>query len=420
LAEPGGSRLRVIQLVHGYPPAVGGVEFTVRDISERLVARNLAEVTVLTTDAFTNENFRSRSLPTVPIVEGESHNGVAVKRFPVETRWALPLRVLQKVAYELRLPGNDRLRTWYQGPICPGMLEALSGIEGDVICAASFPLNHMTYPFRTWPARPVVLIGAVHTNDPWGYERPNLIRLVGESFATIAFTEHERDWLVARGAPPERIRIIGLGVDPAVGDRPVGAFRAAHGIDASAFLVAYVGQQGSHKGIESLIGVLPRLLEERPDAWMVVGGARTPYSEKLAALAESMPAAARRRLNLLSDLTPESKQDLLVDCDVFASPSGHESFGLTTLEAWVHSRPVVVGDTPAQSEIVKEGVTGLLVPYRDEQRLLDALLRLARDPDLRRRLGAAGRAQVLERHTIDTMADRFAEVLREAAASGRR
>jgi glycosyltransferase involved in cell wall biosynthesis len=153
---------------------------------------------------------------------------------------------------------------------------------------------------------------------------------------------------------------------------------------------------------------------------MVVGGARTPYSERLAALAEGLPAAARRRLNLLSDLTPESKRDLLADCDVFASPSGHESFGLTTLEAWVHSRPVVVGDTPAQSEIVKEGVTGLLVPYRDEQRLLDALLRLARDPDLRRRLGAAGRAQVLERHTIDTMADRFAEVLREAAASGRR
>jgi glycosyltransferase involved in cell wall biosynthesis len=417
LAEPGGSRLRVIQLVHGYPPAVGGVEFAVRDISEQLVARNLADVTVLTTNAVTNENFRIGSLPTVPIVEGETRNGVAVRRFPVVTRWALPLRVLQKAAYELRLPGNDRLRTLYQGPICPGMLEALSTIEGDVICAASFPLNHMTYPFRIRPSPPVVLIGAVHTNDPWGYERPNLIRLVGQSYATIAFTEHERDWLVDHGAAPDRIRVIGLGMDPTIGNRPSGAFRAAHGIVASAYLVAYVGQQGSHKGIESLIGVLPQLLEERPDAWMVVAGARTPYSEKLEALAEGLPEAARRRLILLSDLAPESKQDLLADCDVFASPSGHESFGLTTLEAWVHGRPVIVGDTPAQREIVESGLTGILVPYRDESSLLAALVGLARDPELRVRMGAAGRARVLQRHTVDRMVEQIWQVLTEAASS---
>jgi len=69
-------QIRLLQLVHGYPPAVGGVELTVRDVCERLVARYGIDVTVFTTDAYTNENFRNRSLPRIPIVDGEEQNGV--------------------------------------------------------------------------------------------------------------------------------------------------------------------------------------------------------------------------------------------------------------------------------------------------------------------------------------------------------
>jgi glycosyltransferase involved in cell wall biosynthesis len=87
------------------------------------------------------------------------------------------------------------------------------------------------------------------------------------------------------------------------------------------------------------------------------------------------------------------------------------------LEAWVHGRPVIVGDTPAQREIVESGLTGILVPYRDESSLLAALVGLARDPELRVRMGAAGRARVLQRHTVDRMIEQIWQVLTEAASS---
>ena len=64
------------------------------------------------------------------------------------------------------------------------------------------------------------------------------------------------------------------------------------------------------------------------------------------------------------------------------------------LEAAAYSRPMVATNISGCREIVQDGVTGLLVPPRDAERLADALERLARDPQLRRHMGAAARELV--------------------------
>jgi glycosyltransferase involved in cell wall biosynthesis len=413
-----GRPLRVVQLVHGYPPAIGGVELSVRDLCERLVREGDVEVTVLTTDAYTVANFVDPALPTIPIIGPELQNGVRVRRFPVVTRWAKPLRVLQSAAWRLRLPGNGALRTWYSGPVCPAMLSALRTTPADVVCAASFPLNHMRYPFllgRDGP--PVVLIPAIHTNDAWAYDRPNLLRLVDRAYATVAHTEHERQWLLTRGAAPDKVRVIGHGVD--LGElrpRP-GAFRSAHGIDAGVPLVAYFGQQGADKGIDTLIAVLPSLLEQRPSVWLAIGGARTPYTRELRRLAAALRPETSARLVVLDDPNEQEKADLLGDCDVFASPSRAESFGITTLEAWSLQRPVVVGDAPSQREIVSDGVDGLLVEHGSRPQLLDALVRLSGDAELRAALGLAGQRKLVREFGREATESRYVELLREAALS---
>jgi glycosyltransferase involved in cell wall biosynthesis len=374
------------------------------------------EVTVFTTNALTVTNFVDGSLPTLPIEPGETQNGVEVRRFPVETRWAPILKQVQRAAYHLRLPGNDRLRTWYNGPISPAMLRAVRTADADVICAASFPLNHLTYPFRrAEPRPPVVLVGAVHTTNDWGFRRPHLIRLIARSYATVAHTGHERDWLIDHGAPPDKVHVIGHGVDlERLRARP-GDFRRRHGLPPGDFLVAYVGQQAPHKGIDVLIRELPRLCEHRSDARLVVAGARTPYSAKLDRVAEELPPEARARLLVLDDVTARKKAEILADCDVFASPSEQEAFGITTLEAWAHAKPVVVGDGPAQRSVVEEGVSGLLVPHGDGRALTRALAALAADADLRGRLGAAGRDRLRQRYDLSRVVERYYALFAEAA-----
>ena len=87
-----------------------------RDLCERLVADYDVDVTVFTTNALTIANFNDGSLPTLPIEADEEQNGVKIKRFPVVTGWAAVLKQMQRIAWHLKLPGNCRLRTWYQRP----------------------------------------------------------------------------------------------------------------------------------------------------------------------------------------------------------------------------------------------------------------------------------------------------------------
>lgn len=409
----------MLQLVHGYPPAVGGVEISIRDLAERLVAEHGFEVTVLTTNAYTISNFVDPSLPTIPIVADEVQNGVRVLRHPVRTGWSRLLGPAQRVAWRLRLPYNDRLRTWFNGPISPALLESVRNLDADVICAASFPLNHMRYPFmRPAPRPPVVLIGAVHTNDAWGYERPYLLRLVKLAYATVAHTDHERDWLIAHGTPPERVRVIGHGIDPDELESTPGAFRARHGIDPSDYLIAYVGQQASHKGIDTLLAAFPRVLERRPGAWLAICGSQTPYSPVIHELAASLPPEVAARVRIVTDLTDREKAEALRDCDVFASPSRAESFGITSLEAWAKGKAIVVGDSPSQRSIVDDGKTGLIIPYGNVELLAEALVRLA-DTVLRGAMGAAGKSVLLQRYLRRDIERRYADLLREAALHGR-
>jgi glycosyltransferase involved in cell wall biosynthesis len=81
-------------------------------------------------------------------------------------------------------------------------------------------------------------------------------------------------------------------------------------------------------------------------------------------------------------------------------------------QAMAAGRPVVTADTPAVREVLEDGRTALLVPPGDPDALASALVRLAGDPGLRARLGAAARAVYLERGTPSAVAARLAEALR--------
>lgn len=105
--------------------------------------------------------------------------------------------------------------------------------------------------------------------------------------------------------------------------------------------------------------------------------------------------------------------------DILAAPAVDEPFGLTVPEAGAHGLPVVVARSGAFPEIVQDEVTGLMFEAGDVGGLARALERLVLDPELRRRFGAAGRAQVAAAFTIDRMAERFLSALGEGSPRAR-
>jgi len=403
--------MKILHVVHGYPPSMGGSQWLVQRLSEQLVTRYGDQVTVFTTTACNIEMFWNPREPALP-AGTEVINGVTVHRFPVFNRLNTLRRIAAAAAYRLRLPYNDWLRTIQQGPLIAGMTRAIASSGADVILATAFPLMHMYYAV-TGARRgriPIVLLGAIHTEDRWGYERKMIFQAIQQADAYIAYTIFERDYLIARGIPEEKITVIGGGVDADAFMRANGrVVREQYGVGDHP-VVAFVGKQTARKRLDVLIEAMRRVWNARPDAHLMLAGAQTPYSLQIAEQVRRLPSSQQNQVIIVNDFREEEKPDLLAACEIFVLPSAEESLGIAFLEAWAAGKPVIGVRAGAIPSVVDEGQDGLLVPYGDPESLAHAILILLADPERRIAMGQAGQRKVLNHYTWEIFADRVRKV----------
>ena len=403
--------MKILHVVHGYPPSMGGSQWLVKNLSEQLVSRHRDEVSVFTTVAYQMEHFWRSGGPAMPAGE-EQIDGVTVRRFAVFNRLNLLRMLIAGVAYRLRLPYNDWLRTVYTGPLISGMVPAIANSGAEVVFATAFPLMHMYYALAgaRRGGMPIVFLGAIHTADEWGYDRKMMYQAIQESDAYIAHTSYERDYLIERGILPDKIAIIGAGVDAhRFGMADGGPIRRRYKW-GEAPVVAAMGKQTARKHFDTLLEAMRRVWTVQPNTRVLIAGARTPYSEKIEEMIEGLPAEQQARVTVLSDFPEEEKPHLLAACDIFALPSGMESFGIAFLEAWACGKPVIGARAGAIPSVIDEGHDGLLFTYRDAGDLARAILEMLADPAGRAQMGAAGRQKVLENYTWEIVTDRVREV----------
>jgi len=153
---------------------------------------------------------------------------------------------------------------------------------------------------------------------------------------------------------------------------------------------------------------------QMPEARLIVAGGRTTYSPHLDRVLETFAPQERDRIQLIPNFSEAEKAEIFAACDIFVSPSGHESFGITFIEAWAAGKPVVGCRSGAIPTVIDEWEDGLLVPYGDVPQLVSAILELLTDEALRERLARRGREKVLERYTWDVAVARFREAYEQA------
>ena len=104
---------------------------------------------------------------------------------------------------------------------------------------------------------------------------------------------------------------------------------------------------------------------------------------------------------------------LLHSVDAVVLPSYREGLPKGLIEAAACALPLVTTDVPGCRDVVADGVDGLLVPPKDSQALAEAIARLAREPELCRRLGSAARQKVLASFEETTIVEQTLNVYRE-------
>ncbi len=151
--------------------------------------------------------------------------------------------------------------------------------------------------------------------------------------------------------------------------------------------ILFVGRLEKRKGLRYLLEAYSKLKWELPDIRLIVVGPGNPDKESYRILSSH----ALRDVEFVGRVSYDELPRYYATADIFCSPAtGAESFGIVLLEAMSAGKPVVASDIEGFRGILTDGEQGLLVPKKDTDALASALGRLARDPELRSKLGGQG------------------------------
>lgn len=192
------------------------------------------------------------------------------------------------------------------------------------------------------------------------------------------------------------------------------AARAEAGIPADAELVVCVGTVEPRKAQVMLAQAFDLVAARHPRAWVAfVGGREDPNTEALRRYLAASPQGERMRV---IPITPEVEAWYGM-ADVLVCASDIESTPRTVLEAMAWETPVLGTRVFGLPELISDGETGWLCEPRDLPALAAGLDRVLSLPaEERRRVGAAGRPLVAERHSLERYGQEIAALLEKAVA----
>ena len=324
--------------------------------------------------------------------------GLRWQPLPMDRRSLNPLRELSLLLHLVRLFRRERPGLVHGFTIkCAvyGSLAArIAGVPARVNAVAG-----MGYVFTSEDTKARILRPIVRTLMRLALGGRNA-RLILQNPDDVALFEHAG--LVA----PERIRLIlGSGVDCARFSPDPAR------IPGERMRVLLPARLLRDKGLAEFAEAARLLRERNIPVDMLLAGDPDPGNPAAVAEAEVRAWAEAGILEWLGHV--DDMPALLRSVDVVALPSYREGLPKGLIEAAACGCALVATDVPGCREVVEHGIDGLRVPVRDGVALADAIERVARDPDLRAKLGKAARRKAMERFDERIVIARTLDVYRE-------
>lgn len=381
--------MRILHVYKDYAPVVGGIENHIAMLARGQAAAG-HDVTVLVTApdrVVAGAGGTAGPRPGENAADGAVEEGVRVLRAP-------------------------RLATVASTPLSISLAQRLRAQRPDVTHL------HVPYPvaelaWLTVGRRPLVI--TYHSDvvrQRWlgALWAPGLRRCLRRAARVLATSPHYVESSSFLRRVRSRVTVVPLGIDPApfgTADRTVG--RANYGDVPT---LVFVGRLRYYKGVAVLLRALARL----PGVQLLVVGSG-PEEAGLVATATAVGVADRA--HFLGNVPGADLPTVLAAGDVFVLPSvaRSEAFGTVLLEAMAVGLPLVTTELgTGTSWVNQDGITGLVVPPDEPRALAAAIQALLADPEMRRRMGEAGRQRLLAEFTLDHLLRRVQTIYKEVTA----
>jgi glycosyltransferase involved in cell wall biosynthesis len=311
--------------------------------------------------------------------------GIPLKNFPPIGEFELPEYELQSLSFPPVLQILDYIaREEFTELIIstPGPVGLSAVLAAKLLGLPSSSIYHTDFPQYVGILTDDAFMETLTWNYMhWFYSQQELVYVNSE--------DYRRSW-IARGIPEERLRILPRGLDTRLftPERRQEGFWQERGASADEALVLFVGRVSKEKNLDMLVAASRELERQKvPVRFLFVGDG--PYAPEMKRL---LPGAI-----FTGYLDGEALAAAYASADLFAFPSTTDTFGNVILEAQACGLPCIVSDLGGPRDLVCHNVDGLVTRALDVGELTAAIVRLARDSDLRRAFGQAARRKVESR-----------------------
>lgn len=174
--------------------------------------------------------------------------------------------------------------------------------------------------------------------------------------------------------------------------------------------IGVVGRLSEEKGHKYLLEAFSKILKYYPNAKLLIVG-----DGELKARLEELSASLciKEKTEFAGFQEDVSKYYKLMD--IYVSPSLLEHFPLSILEAMSFGKAIIATDVGGVGDLIKDGVTGILIKPASSQEIYDSLLRLIKDASLRQALGINARQFVKENYSLEKMVSSYKKVYEEVS-----
>ncbi len=383
--------MNITQVVARFPPAIGGMEEHVHQISLELSKRG-HKVSVITSNEVDGKT---------SAVQEETVQGIRVYRHPL---------FMSKLLREY----------WF----IPGVFKSFQKIGADVVhvhgyrCLSSFTAISLAH-FKHTPA-----IFTPHGIYPPKSFSNALIKLSFDrtlgrlmlDFADgiIALSEHNRHLLLQMGASADKIVIVPNGVNVETYRSLQKSTKTLKELDSQGPILIYVGRIDWNKRVEKIIESMPRILKDFPSAKLViVGPDYANYSSVLASLAKKLDV--ERSLVMTGKVSTERLLEFYSVADAFIMPSSYEGFGLSMLEAMICRIPVIVSPAGGPKDILSHGVNSWFLEEATPEEISESVFSVLTDWQLREKIVKNAFELVKAKYTWEKVVDELEKNYAELA-----